>query len=62
MFIDVEVQCPACWEMVPLQLDPDAVDHDLIEDCPVCCRPMRVRAHLDEDRTGVVEIAVERAD
>jgi hypothetical protein len=36
------VTCPACWQPVELQLDLSGEDQDYVEDCSVCCRPMRV--------------------
>lgn len=37
------VTCPSCWEPVTLQLDLSGEDQDYVEDCAVCCRPMRIQ-------------------
>lgn len=43
------VSCPYCGEMIELQVDASAGDQDYIEDCQVCCRPINVHVHIDED-------------
>ncbi len=40
--------CPYCAEIIELPLDPDQPASTLIEDCPVCCRPMQVRIHIND--------------
>lgn len=45
----VLVTCPACWQQIELEVDPTVPDQRYVEDCPVCCRPMRVEAHVGED-------------
>lgn len=34
-------QCPYCWEEVSMLLDP-SVSQTYIEDCEVCCNPMKI--------------------
>ena len=59
MLIERTVTCPACWEPVDLQLDLSGDDQDYIEDCSVCCRPMRISfAVLDGE---LAEFQVESA-
>jgi len=42
--------CPACGEHVVIPIDPSAGDdQDYVEDCPVCCRPNRIRVEIDRD-------------
>lgn len=36
------VTCPWCWEEVSLLVDCSEESQDYVEDCPVCCHPMRV--------------------
>ena len=43
MLETIEVQCPYCWEPLELGIDPSVAEQDYIEDCEVCCRPMRIR-------------------
>ena len=34
--------CPHCWEKITLVLDLSVSMQDYIEDCFVCCRPIRI--------------------
>lgn len=52
------VQCPYCFEMLPLYVDP-GVSGVLVQDCDVCCRPWRV--HVGRDEEGRLSVTVTRA-
>lgn len=54
-----EVQCPHCWELVELEVDPSAGAQVYTEDCPVCCHPMRVAVEVAEGGDLRVEVARE---
>ena len=43
------VTCPCCGEAVEVELDAGDAGQELVEDCAVCCRPMRLRVDLDAD-------------
>jgi Cysteine-rich CPXCG len=60
MLEEVTVQCPGCGEAVSLEVDTSGgTEQVYVEDCPVCCRPMEVRARC---RPGeVVSLAVTAA-
>ena len=34
--------CPYCWQEVSMVLDASVSDQTYIEDCEVCCRPIKV--------------------
>ncbi|HUF03325.1 MAG TPA: CPXCG motif-containing cysteine-rich protein [Aridibacter sp.] len=34
--------CPYCWQEISMLLDLSAGPQDYIEDCEVCCRPIRI--------------------
>lgn len=34
--------CPYCWEPNVVFVDTAQGDQELIEDCTVCCRPIRI--------------------
>lgn len=53
------VSCPACWEEIELEVDPDAGDAVYAEDCPVCCRPMKVTVRIDAEGDFSVEVEAE---
>lgn len=57
MLEEAEVSCPACWEVIVLELDLSAGSQIYTEDCSVCCNPMTVRLRVDED--GGFEVTVE---
>lgn len=50
----VELQCPYCWEAITLSVDPSVAQQDYIEDCPVCCKPIRLRVEIDADGRATV--------
>lgn len=55
-----EVECPCCGEPSVLALDPSGGgEQELDHDCPVCCRPWRVR--LAWDGEGRCDVRVEGA-
>jgi len=42
--------CPHCGESIELAIDPSGGQRqDYVEDCPVCCRPNRLRVTFDRD-------------
>ncbi len=56
MLETIEVQCPYCGEAVELVVNPSVAEQTYIEDCEVCCRPMRVTVSAPEGeppRAGV---------
>lgn len=58
--VDADVECPACGETVVLALDPGAgATQEWDHDCPVCCRPWRVRVDYDDE--GAAEVRVDPA-
>lgn len=42
----IELVCPYCWEPIEVPADPGG--GELVEDCPVCCQPIRLRIRVDE--------------
>lgn len=56
-----ELVCPHCAE--PLETYPDpggGSTQDYVEDCAVCCRPIRLIATFDEDENDFhVEVSAE---
>lgn len=35
-----KISCPYCGESLQVLIEPDEQDHQYIEDCQVCCRPI----------------------
>jgi hypothetical protein len=57
---DHDATCPHCWETINLTLDLSVPQQSYIEDCPVCCRPLRVSYAASDGE--VDELKVESAD
>lgn len=34
--------CPYCWESISMLLDLSVREQTYVEDCEVCCRPIRI--------------------
>jgi transcription elongation factor Elf1 len=42
--------CDSCGEEIVVPIDISAGSHqDYVEDCPVCCHPMRLKIDIDPD-------------
>ncbi|GAA3960785.1 CPXCG motif-containing cysteine-rich protein [Allohahella marinimesophila] len=42
------ISCPNCGEMISVLVDTTDSGQDYVEDCQVCCRPIRMMAVCDE--------------
>jgi hypothetical protein len=51
---ELEVRCPYCGEVNPLQVEWTFTG-DLIQDCWVCCRPIHLLVSRDEYGDAVVQ-------
>jgi len=48
--------CDSCGEEIVVPVDLSAGAHqDYVEDCPVCCHPMRLRVDVDPDGEARIE-------
>jgi len=56
---EVDVTCPACWEVIALTVDLSAGSAAYSEDCSVCCRPMTVRLDVAPDGEWQVDVEAE---
>jgi hypothetical protein len=44
---DIETSCPSCGEKLSVQIDVTGGGRqEFIQDCEVCCRPLRIRIEL----------------
>lgn len=55
----VLVQCPYCWEMLDVSVDPSVQEQEYVEDCQVCCRPIVIHVAFDDDLTPHVDARAE---
>ena len=45
---EIQYVCGACGEEIVVPVDLSAgEEQEYVEDCPVCCRPNRLRVHVD---------------
>jgi hypothetical protein len=57
---DAAYTCPSCFEENYVAVDPTGGRRQqLVEDCPVCCRPLVIVVTFDRDGDAIVE-SVER--
>lgn len=52
--------CPYCWETITMLLDLSADQQDYVEDCEVCCNPIRLRFSVSEEELAGFD--ADRAD
>ena len=57
----VQLTCPWCGEAFGTAVDLTTGDRTWVEDCQVCCRPMRVTLDLDE-KGAIAELTAHRDD
>jgi hypothetical protein len=55
----VEVNCPYCGETLELLIDTSQKDQSYVEDCQVCCKPMKVHAEVDEEGAATASVSQE---
>ena len=53
---EVDVDCPYCGEPITLVVDLSVPEQEYIEDCFVCCRPIRVRCRTDGGVFASIEV------
>lgn len=54
------VACPYCGERIVVEVDVSVPQQEYVEDCSVCCRPIRLRVRIDPD--GPPEVEAHRED
>jgi hypothetical protein len=57
---EARATCPHCWEEISLVLDLSVPEQDYVEDCPVCCHPMRIIVSADDGE--LASLTVESTD
>ena len=56
--VEIEVICPHCGEVFPLEIDTTESEQSLIEDCSVCCRPINLTIRC---RPGAIDSLTARS-
>jgi len=57
----VTVSCPYCGEAFETQADASSGSCTYVEDCQVCCQPIEMELHVDEDG-ALRELVARRGD
>lgn len=60
MLEPVGVTCPYCGEPFEALVDTSEGDSDYVQDCEVCCNPIRFHVRIDAD--GLVLLETVRED
>jgi transcription elongation factor Elf1 len=47
--------CPVCDAEISVLLDLSEPEQEYVEDCEVCCRPLRIRYGVERGRLGAFE-------
>ena len=50
------VCCPFCAESITILIDESGGSQDYIEDCQVCCRPMKIRLTINDHEIECVYV------
>ncbi|MEO8809425.1 MAG: CPXCG motif-containing cysteine-rich protein [Rhodanobacter sp.] len=53
------IACPYCGESIELLVDVSIPDQQYIEDCQVCCRPITLTIHVEDDGEVQMRAAAE---
>jgi predicted DCC family thiol-disulfide oxidoreductase YuxK len=56
-----DITCPYCYSNMSTEIDVSAGSQDYYEDCEVCCAPMELFIHVD-DQGEIAQIDVKRGN
>jgi len=59
MIVEAQVSCPHCGELFAVMIDTSQRSHATVEDCAVCCRPIRLRIHCEPGEVFEVEASAD---
>lgn len=60
MLQSLSVTCPYCGEAFDALIDTSEGDTDYVQDCDICCHPIRFWVRVDDD--GPVQVETGRED
>ncbi len=60
MLDEAEIDCPYCGATFTALIEPDDAGGDYIQDCEICCHPIRFRVRTSP--AGGLEVAIARDD
>lgn len=47
--------CPSCWERISMIVDCSVRKQTYIEDCEVCCRPLKISVRCSKGKVDDIE-------
>ena len=59
MEIPYDIACPHCFETITILIDTSSGDCELVQDCEVCCRPIRLQVECSPGEIVAVEAQAE---
>ena len=54
--IEQSIHCPYCAEPQTVLIDPSVSEQEYIEDCQICCRPIRFQVDVWSDDDASVQV------
>lgn len=54
--IEKTISCPYCAEPQTVLIDPSVAEQEYIEDCQICCRPIRFLVDVWSDDDASVQV------
>ncbi|MCA1764119.1 MAG: CPXCG motif-containing cysteine-rich protein [Cryomorphaceae bacterium] len=51
-------QCPYCFELISMLLDPSLPHQEYVEDCEVCCNPIRINYTVEDGEVSMFEAEI----
>ncbi len=50
------IQCPYCWEVIEVLIEPSDEEQRYVEDCQVCCKPIEFHVFTCPDGEVMVDV------
>ena len=54
-----QIRCPYCDEAISILVDDSVPEQSYVEDCQVCCRPIVLDVHINDDGVALVNARAE---
>ncbi|MDP3723977.1 MAG: CPXCG motif-containing cysteine-rich protein [Candidatus Omnitrophota bacterium] len=53
------IDCPYCGESLEITVDSSVGQHEYVEDCQVCCKPIQFRIRVSAEGTSSIDVRSE---
>ncbi|OCH18920.1 MULTISPECIES: CPXCG motif-containing cysteine-rich protein [unclassified Aliivibrio] len=51
-----KIHCPYCNEQIVILIDKEDLEHEYVDDCSVCCRPISIQISSDDNDELLVTV------